>query len=433
MTKLLFLSKDKDATYSSMVVSRKGFNILINATENVLEQIKEAKVDHIDAILMTSAAEELVCGIPDFSTWTENDIPLYGEESAWREVINRREKRDRICFESVYPDKTLELADLRVTPFRTVIDNTQALGYRIGGIVYAGDLTAIPPKSEPYFQNAEVLVFGAVSWFGADPHKLCVDSAITIARKCNASSLYFAKDETFPSDGTASTELRKYIKENQINFPVALTHNGLVISKITHSLSESRTGLMLTEPIAKSVWNHPKKYIVTVNKYPAMIGKPIYFMSGSNAYGIIKITEQKDVGVMEFRDLVSDHGIGEMTRKKLWGNNKRYILNTFEFVEKFPTPRPIAQPETTSEIVPTFKFEEELSLTPLPEPQPATMDETALTRLISHTLQDVLEAYGIKRLLNEAVSPFSPFIPMHLSQAKSFSTIQELKENTYGK
>ncbi len=154
--------------------------ILIDTSPDLREQLLEAGVDRLDAVVFTHDHADQTHGIDDVRALVirhRAPIPVYADAATWQSL----NKRFGYCFDGVagYPPILAPRSQLH--PFRNVpisgpagsIDllplplehgDIEALGFRIGDVAYCNDVNEIPRSSKDRLQGLDVLIVDALRY-----------------------------------------------------------------------------------------------------------------------------------------------------------------------------------------------------------------------------------------------------------------------------
>lgn len=152
------------------------------------------------------------------------------------------------------------------------------------------------------------------------------------------------------SRGTQPSSAREEVKEY-----VDL----LWIAKDTakESCSENeRIAIYLVKPHAEMIYNNEKKLIVKSKKFPNMLNIDLYLVDDEFCYGIIKLTNIKEITLNEFEKLKDLHRITDEERKKWWPNAEKLYAYEFEYVVRFPEPKPVELPQGAQTFIKDWQF-----------------------------------------------------------------------------
>lgn len=212
---------------SSVVLSWRGKNILIDCGPDFKEQAGREKIKKIDAVLLTHGHADAAGGIKNAFA------PIFSEEQTLKYLKNLYGVLPPCKL--IRPNKPTKIGGLTVTPFRVrhaLREKTfPTIGFKIGPLVYASDVSSVPKPSEKYFKNAKVLFLDGAMWFGKKmAWHLSADQAIDLAKKFRVKKLYLTQiGHSFPPHEIAQKEINAYCRKNKIKFPVVLAYDGLKI------------------------------------------------------------------------------------------------------------------------------------------------------------------------------------------------------------
>ena len=379
MSKLLFMSESiEEIPYTSFILERNGFTILVDVTPDVLAKLDSHKIKKIDAIFLTSSAWFSTGGIPEFSKWTEENITVYSTEDIWRNFIVDDLKRDHLSFIAVEPGKTFQLSDLNITPFGVGEDS---LGFRIGGVVVAQSLDIA--EMGHIESNPEVLILGM---YPLDTLPLLLD----IAKKANATEVYFTPGEGDSSEYIAKIKSLKRERKLTCNF--TLIEDGMSVRKVTRTLSAQGKVIRLSQTQLDKVLKDKHKCIILNEK---IASGSEYLSVDGNIVGVGVFSNPTALDLTSFRKTIDQHGMGDMVRKKLFGAEDKLYMYDFELIEAItPTKEEIISPTISDEI------------------------EQTLINHLSASLRKVLKDLGVTKQLQlnmKLITPIKPFdcvIPM---------------------
>lgn len=223
-------------TRSSIVMQWRGKNILIDAGPDILEQIKQENIKKIDAILLTHGHSDAAGSLKVASIkYKVSSIPIFTEQPTWK-YLQRLYGLKSFKVRFIKPNKSSKLFDLPVTPFRVHHAFREkifpTLGFKIGPLIYASDVSAIPKNSEKYFKNAKILFLDAAMWFGKKiKWHLNTEQAINLAKKFRVKKLYLTQiGHSYPPHEQAQKKINKFCKKQKITFPVILAYDGLKVT-----------------------------------------------------------------------------------------------------------------------------------------------------------------------------------------------------------
>jgi phosphoribosyl 1,2-cyclic phosphate phosphodiesterase len=169
--------------------------VLIDTSPDLREQLIDANVDHLDAVLLTHEHADQTHGIDDLRSVVLHQrrrIPVYLNQSTAKEIL----LRFSYCFVSPpgsdYPPildhHSIEAGETRaiegkggavaVSAFLMQHGNIPALGYRVGNAVYTPDVSDIPPESWRFLENLDLWIIDGLR-YAAHPSHFSVNDALS--------------------------------------------------------------------------------------------------------------------------------------------------------------------------------------------------------------------------------------------------------------
>lgn len=183
---------------SSLLVARTSLRgttrVLIDTAPDLREQLIDANVTALDAVFFTHEHADQTHGIDDLRPLVQHmrrRIPCYFSASAARDIATRF----AYCFArppgSSYPpiltEHRIEAGEtvtvegeggaITVAAFAVDHGDTGALGYRIGGIAYTPDVSAIPDTSVPLLRGLDLWIVDALR-YAPHPSHFSVGTAL---------------------------------------------------------------------------------------------------------------------------------------------------------------------------------------------------------------------------------------------------------------
>ena len=173
-------------------------SVLVDTSPDLRQQLLDAEVTRLDAVLFTHDHADHTHGIDDLRPlvlYMRRRIPAYAD-AATLAVLR---ERFGYCFEtppgSGYPPILDErrivppqpvIIDgpggvIEAAPFRMIHGPTDALGFRFGGIAYAPDVSRMPPESIDALRGLDVLILDALRYTPHPTHFSVADAVALIA------------------------------------------------------------------------------------------------------------------------------------------------------------------------------------------------------------------------------------------------------------
>jgi phosphoribosyl 1,2-cyclic phosphate phosphodiesterase len=174
-------------------------SVLVDTSPDLREQLIDAEIRHLDAVLFTHDHADHTHGIDDLRPLVihmRRRIRAYLDET----TSHIMQGRFGYCFRtppgSGYPpildehpihydrDVVVDGAggELRATPFRMAHGDSEALGFRFGALAYAPDVSTMPPESEAMLHGLEVLILDALRYTPHPTHFSVSDALALIER-----------------------------------------------------------------------------------------------------------------------------------------------------------------------------------------------------------------------------------------------------------
>jgi len=176
---------------ASLLIENHGRTVLIDTSPDLREQLLDADVDRLDAVILTHAHADHLHGIDDLravNRLMRQAIPLYADAKSLAEVEQRfgyaldPVPRDGMFFKpTVTPhviDGPFVAAGLPVTPFAQDHGYTTTLGLRVGAFGYSTDVTELDDAAFAVLASIDVWIVDCLRY---DPHPTHSHVAKTLA------------------------------------------------------------------------------------------------------------------------------------------------------------------------------------------------------------------------------------------------------------
>ncbi len=154
-------------------------NVLIDTSPDLREQLIDAAVDHLDAILFTHPHADHTHGVDDVRGLVLESgrrIPAYLDEPTAKMLTDRFDYIFKTPPGSFYPplldEHRIHLGRevsvdgpggaIEAMPFRLDHGDMDALGFRIGGLAYTPDLNSVPKESFRHLEGLDVWIIDAL-------------------------------------------------------------------------------------------------------------------------------------------------------------------------------------------------------------------------------------------------------------------------------
>lgn len=165
----------------SLLVTRQGdegiTRVLIDTGPDMVHQLVDAEVGEVDAVIYTHPHADHVHGIDDLRQLVFNTrqmMPIWADEPTSQALLDRFGYIFETPEGSLYPpicklnriDGPVVIdgdgGPITLRPFRVQHGEITALGFRIGGLVYLPDVSAIPDGAWPEIMDADVFICDAL-------------------------------------------------------------------------------------------------------------------------------------------------------------------------------------------------------------------------------------------------------------------------------
>jgi phosphoribosyl 1,2-cyclic phosphate phosphodiesterase len=164
----------------SVLVEIGGTAILIDTSPDLREQLLDAGVDRIDAVVLTHAHADHLHGIDDLRSVNRlmgSAIPLYADAKTLTEIGSRFgyvlkpvEEPGRFYKPTLTPHEIVgpfEVRGISVVPFAQDHGFSVTLGLRIGGFAYSTDVTELDDNAFAALEGVELWI---VDCLRREPH-----------------------------------------------------------------------------------------------------------------------------------------------------------------------------------------------------------------------------------------------------------------------
>lgn len=233
---------------SSLLVSYKNINILIDAGPDFLKQAIKIK-GSLDAVFLTHEHLDAVGGLHALRAWAATkklSLPLYCLRETWKKIADD--------FTPLKPNfvkvgRPIKIGNLMVIPFRVrhgIKHNVPTLGFSIQTapskklsidnflegrkfIIYASDVDGAPRTSRKFFRQAPLVIIDSAMWFGRKLNgHFNPEQAIKFLRPLKPQKVILTQiGHSWPPYKKAIKRLNDFCKKNKTPFPVSVAYDNL--------------------------------------------------------------------------------------------------------------------------------------------------------------------------------------------------------------
>src|SRR5665213_2154793 len=186
----------------SILLQYDGRNVLIDATPDFRQEVLRARIDRIDAILLTHAHADHILGLDDMRPLNYHQggsIPVYGTKQTF-EVVRRvfqyafdskpsQSSSPRLDLRPI-ASEPFELFGRQIVPLPLPHGNLPILGYRTGRMAYLTDHSDILEELKPQLRHLDVLFLDALRYRPHPTHST-VDRAVQWVKELEPRRAFF--------------------------------------------------------------------------------------------------------------------------------------------------------------------------------------------------------------------------------------------------
>src|SRR6266849_4163147 len=234
----------------SILLSRNSQNVVIDTTPDFRTQALAARLDRLDAVLLTHAHADHILGFDDlrpFNIRQASAMPIYGTEETFRTirrvfayVFDSKPTLSTIPSVSLHEvDGPFELLGIPFIPVPLSHGEMEVLGYRFGRAAYLTDFSRLPESSVPLLEDLDDLILDALRDVPHPMHQT-VEQALALVDKLKPRRAWFTHIAHDLPHQTTNERLRA------TGYPhVKLAYDGLEFNVETESPAVERAAKAL--------------------------------------------------------------------------------------------------------------------------------------------------------------------------------------------
>jgi phosphoribosyl 1,2-cyclic phosphate phosphodiesterase len=185
----------------SLLLSRNGQNVVIDTTPDFRQQGLRARVERLDAVLLTHGHADHIMGFDDIRPYNlrqQAALPVYSNEETFRiirrafaYVFDGKPKPSSIPSVTLLEAKApFELLGITFTPIPLLHGDMEVLGFRFGRAAYLTDFSSLPDSSLALLNNLDVLFIDALRDVPHPMHQT-VKQALALIKALNPRGAWF--------------------------------------------------------------------------------------------------------------------------------------------------------------------------------------------------------------------------------------------------
>jgi riboflavin kinase/FMN adenylyltransferase len=185
----------------SLLLSRNGQNVVIDTTPDFRQQGLRARVDRLDAVLLTHGHADHIMGFDDIRPYNLRQqiaLPVYSNEEtfqvirrAFAYVFDGKPKLSSIPSVTLREAKEpFHLLGITFTPIPLLHGDMEVLGFRFGRAAYLTDFSSLPNSSLALLHDLDELIIDALRDLPHPMHQT-VDQALALINKLNPRRAWF--------------------------------------------------------------------------------------------------------------------------------------------------------------------------------------------------------------------------------------------------
>ncbi|MEL6923772.1 MAG: MBL fold metallo-hydrolase [Bacteroidota bacterium] len=185
----------------SILISQAGRNLVVDAGPDFRQQMLRAKVENIDAVLLTHEHNDHIIGLDDvrpFNFRHKKNIPVYGTPPVLQELQQRfayvfdhnpYPGAPQLDLHAIGKEHSFRVGDFQVQPVEVLHGQLPVLGFRFGDFCYITDAKTISEEERRKLQHLDTLVLNALHHDEHHSH-LNISEALALIKDINPLRTY---------------------------------------------------------------------------------------------------------------------------------------------------------------------------------------------------------------------------------------------------
>ncbi|HTQ62034.1 MAG TPA: bifunctional riboflavin kinase/FAD synthetase [Candidatus Solibacter sp.] len=230
----------------SLLLSRDGHNVVIDTTPDFRQQALRARIERLDAVLLTHGHADHIMGFDDIRPYNIRQnaaLPIYSNEETFRIVrrafayiFDGKPKLSSIpSVKLIEVSGAFELLGASFTPIPLLHGDMQVLGFRFGNAAYLTDFSSVPESSMALLNDLDELILDALRDIPHPMHQT-VDQALALIDQLKPRRAWFTHIAHDLPHAETNERLRKLGFSN-----VQLAYDGLEIEANVDEADEPPT------------------------------------------------------------------------------------------------------------------------------------------------------------------------------------------------